>query len=115
MEMRLHVLKMATRFNMNLPKMFAAGLKPVFGRTQVGGMWGAGLSADPRRELFEPLAEDIAMVDGLNHRGFVPDGCLEEVGHGGVCLPRLLGDMPSAMGQVSAHDLDIWSAGLCKT
>ena len=63
----------------------------------------------------EPLAEDIAVVDDLNHRGFVPYGCLEEVGQSGVCLPRLLEDMPSAMGQISAHDLDIWSECLCKT
>ena len=68
MDMRLHVLKIATRFKTNLPKGFAARLKPVIGRTQVGGMWGAGPVAD------------------LNHRGFVPDGCLEKVGQGGVCL-----------------------------
>ena len=78
-------------------------------------MWGAGLAADLGRVLFEPLAEDIAVVDDLNHRSFVPDGCLEEVGQGGVCLPRLLEDMPSAMGQASAHYLLIWNAGLCKT
>jgi hypothetical protein len=112
--MRLHVLKIATRFKMNLPKRSAARLKPVFRITQVGGMWGAGLVADLARVFFEPLAEDIAVVDDLNHRGFVPDGCLEEVGQGWVCLPRLLEDMPSATGQVSvsAHYLDIWSEGL---
>ena len=65
--------------------------------------------------LFEPLAEDIAVVDDLNHRGLVPDGCLEDVGQGGVCLPRLLEGTPSAMGHVSAHDLDIWNEGLCNT
>ena len=84
----------------------------MFGRIQVEGMWGAGLAADLGRVLFEPLAEDIAAVDDLIHRGFAPDGCLEEVGQGGVCLPRLLEDMPSAIGQVSAHDLDMWSEGL---
>ena len=89
MAMRLHVLKIATRFKMKLPKRFAARLKPVFGRTQVGGMWGAGHVADLGRALFEPLAEDITVVDELNHRGVVPDGCLEEVLQGGVCLPRL--------------------------
>ena len=94
---------------------FAARLKPVFGRTQVGGVWGAGPAADLGRVVFEQLAEDIVVVDDLNHRGFVPDGCLEEVGKGGVCLPRILEDMPSAMGQVSAHDLDMWSEGICKT
>ena len=78
-------------------------------------MWGAGLVADLGRVLFEPLAEDIAVVDDLSHRGFVPDGCREEVGQGGVCLPRLPEDTPSAMGQVSAHYLDILSEGLCKT
>jgi hypothetical protein len=78
-------------------------------------MWGAGPAAELGRVLFEPLAENIGVVGDLNHRGLVPDGCLEEVGQGGVCLPRLLEDMPSAMGQVSAHDIDIWSEGLCKT
>ena len=80
-------------------------------------MWGAGTAAALGRVLFEQLAEDIAVVYDMNHRGFVPDGCLEESGQGGVCLPRLLEDMPSliAMGQVSAYDLDIWSEGLCKT
>ena len=47
-------------------------------------MCGAGLVADVGRVLFEPLAEDIAVVDDLNPRGFVPDGCLEVVGQGGV-------------------------------
>ena len=75
-------------------------------------MWGGGPVADLGRVLFEPLAEDIAVVYDLNHRGFVPDGCLKEVRQGGGCLPRLLEDMPSAIGQVSAHDLDIWSEGL---
>ena len=69
---------------------FAAGLKPVCGRTHVGGTWGAGLAADLGRVFCEPLAEDITVVYYLNHRGFcVPDGCLEEVGQGGVCLPRV--------------------------
>ncbi|MFM7983249.1 MAG: hypothetical protein ACKPKO_28405, partial [Candidatus Fonsibacter sp.] len=81
---------------------FAARLKPVFGRTQVGGMWGAELAADLGRVLFEPLAEHVTVVDDLNHRGCVRDGCLDEVGRGGVCLPRLFQDMPSASGQVSA-------------
>ena len=99
---------------MHLPNRLVAGLEPVFGRTQVGGMWGAGLVGDLGRVSFvEPLAEDIAVVDDLNHRGFVPDGCLKEVGQCGVCLPRLFEDMPSAMGQASAHDLDIWIEGLC--
>ena len=36
------------------------------------------------------VAEDIALVDDLKHRGFVPDGCLEEVGQGGsACHVRL--------------------------
>ena len=56
---------------------FAARLKPVFGRTRVGGMWGAGPVADLGRVLFEPLAEYITVVDDLNHRGFVLDGCLK--------------------------------------
>ena len=70
MAMRVRVLKIATGFKMNLPKRFPARLKPVFGRTQVGGMWGAGLVADLARVLFEQLAEEITVVDDLNHRGF---------------------------------------------
>ena len=100
---------------MNLPKGLLHDSNPGFGRTQVGGMWGAGLVADLARVLFEPLAEDITVVEDLNRRGFVPDGCLEEVGQGGVCLPRLLEDLPSALDQVSAHDPDIWSEGLFET
>ena len=115
MEMRLHVLKIATRFKMNLPKGLLHDSNRCLAELKVGGMWGAGPVADLARVFFEPLAEDITVVDDLNHRGFVPDGCLEEVGQGGVCLPRLLEDMPSAMGQVSAHDPDIWSEGLFET
>ena len=93
--MRLHVLHIATRFNTNLPKYL------------LEDRWGAGLAADLGRVLFEPLAEYITVVGDLNARGFVPDGFLEEVGQGGVCLPRLPQDMASAMGHVSAHYLDI--------
>ena len=78
-------------------------------------MWGAGPAADLGRVSFEPLAEYIAVVDDLNHRGFVPYGCLEEVVRGGVCLPFVLEDMPSAMCLVSAHYIEISSEGLCNT
>ena len=67
MEMRLHVLKIATRSNMNLQTRFAARLKPVFGITKVGGMWGAGPAADLGNVLFEPMAEDVAVDDDLNN------------------------------------------------
>ena len=73
-----------------------------------------GSDVDLGRVLVEPLAEDITVVDDMNHRGFAPYGCLAEVRQGGVCLPGLLEDMPSAMGQVSAHTFDICSEGLCK-
>ena len=74
-------------------------------------MWGAGPAADLGRVVFDPLAEDIAVVDDLNHRGIVPNGCLEEVGQGGVCLQVLLEDTPIVLGQVSAHDIAMWSEG----
>ena len=54
MEMRLRVLKIATRFKNEYGQRFAARLKPVFGRTQVGGMRGAGPVADLGRVCFEP-------------------------------------------------------------
>ena len=41
-------------------------------------------AADLGRVLFEPLAEDIAVANGLNHRGFMPYGCLKEF----VCHDR---------------------------
>ena len=109
MDMRLHVLSIATRFKLNLPKGLLQDSNLCLATTQVGGMWGFGPAADLGRVLFETLAEVIAVVDDLNHRGCVPDSCLEEVGQGGVCLPRLIEDMPSAMSQVSAHDLDMWN------
>ncbi|MFM7978560.1 MAG: hypothetical protein ACKPKO_04525 [Candidatus Fonsibacter sp.] len=100
---------------MKLPNGVLQDSKLVFGRTQVGGMWGAGPAADLGKVLFETLVEDITVVNDLNQRGFVTYGCPEEVGQGGVCLRRLLQDMPNAMGQDLAHYIDILSAGLCKT
>ncbi|MFM7984714.1 MAG: hypothetical protein ACKPKO_35865, partial [Candidatus Fonsibacter sp.] len=63
----------------------APGVKPLFGITQVGGMRGAGPVADLGRVLFEPLAEDVAVVDDLN-RVFVPNGWLQESNR---CLAEL--------------------------
>ena len=58
----------------------------MFGRTLIGGMWGAGPAADLGRVFVEPLAEDNAVVDDLNHQGVVPYGFLEEVGQcGSAC------------------------------
>ena len=71
-EMRLQVLKIATRCNMNLPKGLLQDSNRYLAETQVGGMWGAGPAADLGTVLFEPLAEDITVVDDLSHRGFVP-------------------------------------------
>ena len=115
MQTRLHVLNIATGFTMNLPKVLLQDSNRRLAELKLEACGVPDLLQTWAEYYFEPLAEDIAVVDELNHRGFVPDGCLGEVLQGGVCLPRLLEDMPSAMGQVSAHDLDIWSVGVCKS
>ena len=60
MEMRLHVLKIATKFNMNMPKGLLQDSNRCLAELKVGGMWGAGPAADLGSVLFEPLAKDIA-------------------------------------------------------
>ena len=115
MEMRLHVLKIATRFNMYLPK---------------------GLLHDSNRCLAELKQEACGGPDLLqtwaeyssNHWGktslwsmirtaevLFQMAVSKRLGKVGSACQGFFEDMPSAMCQVSAHDPDIWSEGLFET
>jgi hypothetical protein len=65
--MRLHVLIFATRFNMNLPKGLLQDSNRCLAELKLEACVAPDLLQTWAEYYFEPLAEDIAVVDVRNH------------------------------------------------
>ena len=99
---------------MNLPK----GLLQDSSRRLADSSWrhvGSGPAVDLGRVLFEPLAEDIAVVDYLSHRGFVPDGCLKRLDKVGSACQGFLRTCLAQLAKCQPTILTFGTKGPCKT